>query len=114
MPPRGHEGLPQGRALPDREMRNRAPQLSAGRARPRADQAERVPAPVAREAKGAPLLRPAREPAPHLLREGESDRRDHGREPAPDPRDAPRQRRLPAPTSRPAGGEPPKPPPGAH
>ena len=56
----------------------------------------RVPAAAAREAEGAPLLRPAREAVPHLLREG--DRRDghHRREPAADARDAARQRRLPA------------------
>ena len=68
VPPRGHEALPQGRALPDREVRDRAPLVSAGRARPRPDQAERVPAPAAREAEGAPLLRPAREAVPQLLR----------------------------------------------
>ena len=44
--------------------------VSAGRARPRPHQAERVPAAAAREAEGAPLLRPAREAVPHLLREG--------------------------------------------
>ena len=70
VPPRGHEALPEGRALPDREVRDRAPQLSAGRARPRPDQAVGVPAPAAREAEGAPLLRPAREAVPHVLREG--------------------------------------------
>ena len=64
LPPRGHEALPQGRALPDGEVRDRAPQLPAGRARPRPHQAERVPAPAAREAEGAPLLRPAREAVP--------------------------------------------------
>jgi small subunit ribosomal protein S11 len=30
VPPRGHEALSQGRALPDREVRDRAPQLPAG------------------------------------------------------------------------------------
>ncbi len=44
--------------------------LPAGRARPRPQQAVRVPRPAAREAEGAPLLRPAREAVPHLLREG--------------------------------------------
>ena len=39
VPPRGHEALPEGRALPDREVRDRAPQLPAGRARPRPHQA---------------------------------------------------------------------------
>src|SRR3954453_6584961 len=70
VPPRGHEALPQGRALPDREVRDRAPQLPAGRARARADQAVGVPAPAAREAEGAALLRAAREAVPHLLRQG--------------------------------------------
>ena len=70
VPPRRHEALPQGRALPDGEVRDRAPLVSAGRARPRPHQAVRVPAAAAREAEGAPLLRPAREAVPHLLREG--------------------------------------------
>ena len=35
VPPRGPEALPQGRALPDRQVRRRAPLLPAGRARPR-------------------------------------------------------------------------------
>jgi Ribosomal protein S4 and related proteins len=35
LPPRGDEALPQGRALPDGEVRDRAPLVSAGRARPR-------------------------------------------------------------------------------
>jgi small subunit ribosomal protein S4 len=65
VPPRGHEALPQGRALPDRQVRRRAPLVPAGRARPRAHQAERVPAAAAREAEGAPLLRRAREAVPH-------------------------------------------------
>ena len=70
VPPRGHEALPEGRALPDREVRGRAAQLSARRARPRAHQAVGVPAPAAREAEGAPLLRHPREAVPQLLREG--------------------------------------------
>ncbi len=78
VPPRGHEALPQGRALPDREVRDRAPLVSAGRARPRPHQAERVPAPAAREAEGAPLLRPAREAVPQLLREGDAPLRRTG------------------------------------
>src|SRR6266508_636222 len=47
VPPGGHEALPQGRALPDREVRGRAAQLSAGRARARAHQAVGVPPPAA-------------------------------------------------------------------
>ena len=79
LPPRGHEALPQGRALPDGEVRRRAPQLPAGRARARPHQAVGVPAPAAREAEGAPLLRPAREAVPQLLREGREALGDHGR-----------------------------------
>ena len=111
VPPGGHEALPEGRALPDREVRDRAPQLSAGRARPRPDQAERVPAAAAREAEGAPLLRPARDAVPHLLREGRAADRHHRREPAADARDAARQRRLPARLRRLARAGPPARPP---
>src|SRR5213078_5052896 len=68
VPPRGHEALSEGRALPDGEVRDRAPLVSAGRAWPWAHQAVRVPAAAAREAEGAPLLRPAREAVPHVLR----------------------------------------------
>src|SRR5438034_8635826 len=82
MPPRGDEALPQGRALSDREVRRRAPQLPAGGARPRPYQAVRVPAAAAREAEGAALLRPARDPVPHLLREGDPPGRRHRRQPA--------------------------------
>ena len=39
VPPRGHEAVPQGRALPDREVRHRAPLVPARPARPRADEA---------------------------------------------------------------------------
>ena len=55
VPPRGAEALPEGRALPDREVRRRAPLLSAGRARPRPRARLRVPPAAAREAEGAPL-----------------------------------------------------------
>src|SRR5207247_3490240 len=96
VPPRGDEAVPQGRALPDREMRDRAPQLSAGRARPRPHQAVRVPAPAAREAEGTALLRPAREAVPYVLREGFAGFRGDGREPAADAGNQARQRRLPA------------------
>src|SRR5213596_3450343 len=93
VPPRGHEALPQGRALPDGEVRHRAPLVSAGRARPRPHQAVRVPVAAAREAEGAPLLRPAREAVPQLLREGVQALRRDGRGAAADARDPPRQRR---------------------
>ena len=64
VPPRGAEALPQGRALPDRQVRRRAPRVPAGRPRPRPPEADRVPRPAAREAEGAPLLRRAREAVP--------------------------------------------------
>ena len=64
------EALPQGRALPDRQVRRRAARLPARRPRPRPPEAVRVPRPAAREAEGAPLLRRAREAVPQLLRQG--------------------------------------------
>src|SRR5439155_13558428 len=88
LPAGGHEALPEGRALPDREVRDRAPLVSAGRAWPRPHQAERVPAAAAREAEGPPVLRAARDAVPHVLREGEQAGRHHRRQPAPDARDA--------------------------
>src|SRR4026209_582443 len=96
LPPGRPQALPQGRALSHGEVRGRAPELSAGRARPRADQAERVPAPAPREAEGTALLRPSREAVPEHVRKGDTRPRGPGREPASDARDAPRQRRLPA------------------
>ena len=74
---------------------DRAPQLPAGRARPRPHQAVRVPAPAAREAEGAPVLRPAREAVPQLLRQGRRAVGHHRRGAPAHARDAPRQRRLP-------------------
>ena len=71
VPPRGHETVPQGRALPHREVRHRAPRVPARPAWPRPHEAVRVPHPAAREAEGAPLLRRAREAVPQLLREGQ-------------------------------------------
>src|SRR5204863_1889266 len=95
LPPRGDEALPQGRALPDGEVRDRASLVSAGRARPRPHQAERVPAAAAREAEGSPLLRAARAAVPRVLREGVPPLRRHGRRAAAHARDAARQRRVP-------------------
>src|SRR6266568_608456 len=43
MPSRGAEAVPQGRAVPDRQVWRRAPLLPAGRAWPRSPEAERVP-----------------------------------------------------------------------
>ncbi len=70
-----------GRALPDRQVRRRAPGLPARRPRPRSPEAVRVPRPAAREAEGASLLRGAREAVPHLLRQGLAPGRHHRREP---------------------------------
>src|SRR5687767_9668066 len=81
LPPRGHEALPEGGAVPDGEVRDRASLVSAGGARPRPHQAVAVPAPAAREAEGAPLLRPARKAVPQLLREGRPRLRRVRREP---------------------------------
>src|SRR3712207_2627266 len=78
LPPRGDEALPQGRALPDREVRRRAPELPAGGARTRPDQAVGIPAPAAREAEGAPLLRDPREAVPRLLQQGVASLGHHG------------------------------------
>src|SRR3954452_8775398 len=86
VPPRGPEAVPQGRALPDRQVRRRAPLLPAGRSRPRTPEAVRVPRAVAREAEGPPLLRRAGEAVPQLLREGLAPAGHHRREPAPHPR----------------------------
>ena len=54
-----------------------------------------VPAPAAREAEGAPLLRPARAAVPQLLREGREAIGDHRRGAPAYAGDAPRQRGLP-------------------
>src|SRR5947209_17426075 len=96
VPPGRPEAVPQGRALPDRQVRRRASLLSAGRARSRADAPERVPGPAAREAEGQALLRRAREAVPDLLPEGLPSARDHRREPPADARVPLRQRARPA------------------
>ena len=67
---------------------DRAPQLPARRARPRALAPVGVPRAAAREAEGAPLLRRAREAVPQLLRQGQPPGRRHRREPAAPARDA--------------------------
>ena len=72
VPPRGPEALPQGLALLHRQVRRRAPLLSARRARPRPHAPVRVPRPAAREAEGAPLLPGAGEAVPQLLRQGDA------------------------------------------
>src|ERR1700682_5450498 len=82
MPPGGTEAVPQGRALPDRQVRRGAPLLPTRRARTRAHETERVPGAAAREAEGAPLLRRAGEAVPRLLRKGVAAVGDHRREPA--------------------------------
>ena len=92
VPPRGREALPQGRALPDRQVRDRAAQLPAGRARPRPLAPVRVPRAAAREAEGAALLRRAREAVPQLLRARLAPGGRDGREPAAPARVAPGQR----------------------
>src|ERR1039458_297468 len=92
VPPGGAEAVPQGRALPDGQVRRRASLLPTGRARPGSDETERVPPAAAREAEGARLLRGARAPVPRLLREGLAPAGDHGREPARAAGVSPRQR----------------------
>ena len=107
VPPGGAEALPEGRALPDREVRRRAPLLPARRARPRAHAPVRVPAAAAREAEGAPLLPGAGEAVPQLLRQGFAPGGRHRREPAA-PAGAPARQRARAPRLR--GLAPPGPP----
>src|SRR5919112_6802106 len=92
MPPRGREALPEGRALPDGQVRRRAAHLPAGRPRSRPPEAVRVPPPAAREAEGPPLLRRPREAVPQLLRKGQPSAGRDRREPAAPARDAVRQR----------------------
>src|SRR5213075_463177 len=81
VPPRGPEALPQGRALPDGQVRRRAPRLPARRSRPRPPEAVRVPRAASREAEGTPLLRGAREAVPRVLRQGLPPGGHHRREP---------------------------------
>ena len=109
VPPRGAEALPEGRALPDRQVLGRAAAVPAGRARPRPRAPVRVPAPAAREAEGAPLLPGAREAVPQLLRQGQPPAGRHRREPLAPARAPARQRaraarlRRLAPAGPPAG-----------
>src|SRR3954452_10671562 len=92
MSPRGAEAVPQGPALPDREVRRRAPVLPAWRARawPRAPVG--VPPAAAREAEGPPLLPVAREAVPRVLPEGVAPAGRHRREPSTAARAPARQR----------------------
>src|SRR6201992_1469797 len=92
VPPRGAEAVPQGRALPDGQVRRRAPLIPAWRARPRTHETERVPRAAAREAEGQALLRRARAPVRGLLREGLAPAGNHRREPARAAREPARQR----------------------
>ena len=68
------------------EVPDRDPSLPAGRARPRSDQGERVPAADAREAEVRAHLRRAGEAVPRLLRGGQPPARQDRREPAAHPR----------------------------
>src|SRR5436190_23669609 len=99
VPPRGAEALPEGAALPDREVRRRAPLLSAGRARPGPRSPVGVPPAAAREAEGPALLPVAREAVPRLLPEGLPPAGRHGREPPAAAR-APARQRAGAPRLR--------------
>src|SRR3954469_7697976 len=82
VPPGGREALPEGRALPDGQVRGRAPLVPAGRARPRPREAVRIPLAAEGEAEGASLLRRAGEAVPELLRQGQPAGGSHRREPA--------------------------------
>ena len=75
VPARGHEALPQGRALLHRQVRDRAAELSAGPARPEPRQAHALRRPAAREAEGQAHLRRAGEPVPPATSSGPSARR---------------------------------------
>src|SRR3989442_12062819 len=93
---RGAEALPEGRALLHGQVRHRAAQLSAGRARPGAPEVQRVLHPAAREAEAAPYLRGARGAVPPLLHARRPDARRDRRDAAPAARAPARQHRLPA------------------
>ena len=84
MPPRRHEPVPEEREVLHRQVRDRAPQLSAGPARPEAQHAPvRLRPAAAREAEAAPHVRRARAPVPQLLtHEADAPQGHHRREPA--------------------------------
>src|ERR1043166_223480 len=71
VPPRGHQAVSQGHALPHREVRGRAASLCARAARPvvgTAPQGVRLSAPAAREAESEADLRALGAPVPQYLR----------------------------------------------
>ena len=71
VPARGHEAVPQGRALLHGQVRDREAQRAARPARPAAQGEDgRLRRAAAREAEGQAHLRRAREPVPPLLRGG--------------------------------------------
>ena len=98
LPARRHEALPQGRALLHRQVRHRAPQLSARPARPgRAPKFSDYGDAAAREAEGASAstaCSSGSSAATSRWRDRAQGR--HRREPAAAARAAPRQRGLPA------------------
>src|SRR4051812_23264338 len=78
VPPRAHEAVPQGREVRHDEVPDRTAPVPARRSWPKpAAPGFRVLAPAAREAEGAPHLRPDGEAVqPHLSRGEPSPRRD--------------------------------------
>ena len=82
MPARGHETIPERRALPQREVRHREAQLRPRTARQGSANEDRRLRPAAsREAEGAPHLRRAGTPVPQHLRKGRARQGHHRREP---------------------------------
>src|SRR5579872_502980 len=80
MPARGAEALPQGRAMLFGQMRDRAPQLSARRARTSAHAFFRIRDSAPREAEGQAHLSIAGKAVRALLRGRRADARYHRRE----------------------------------
>src|SRR5260370_16909101 len=111
LPAREPENVFEGRPLLHGQVRHRAPAVPAGPARPGARQVLRVRRAVARETKSKAPLRAARVAVPRLLPARLGRQGQDGREPAPVPRAAPRQRRLPPRLRRHARRTPPPPPP---
>ena len=78
LPPGADEAVSEGRPLLQGEVRDRAPRLSAGPARPAPwPEDPGLRAPAAREAEGQAHLRHAGAPVPHLLREGRPQEGHH-------------------------------------